>query len=351
MYEEITYEDLLQQKLDMIADDVDKREGSIVFNALAGNSVEAQLLYIALDSILNETFADTATREFLIKRAAERGMSPEPATHARLKGLFNINIPIGSRFSLEDQNYETIEKIADGEFILEAETVGNEGNLYLGTLIPIEYIDGLTSAELVEVLIPGDDEEDTESFRRRYFSSFNSQAFGGNRQDYKDKVNSLQGVGGVKVYRAWDGGGTVKLVVLNSLFQKPSQVLVDSLQETIDPLGSRGEGVGLAPMDHIVTVEGVFEDSINIETTITYQDGWSWVDIEQYVIAAIDEYFESLNETWADQEALVVRISQIETRLLGLPGIIDIANTKLNGLQQNVVLDPDAIAVRGDISG
>ncbi|QVY60923.1 baseplate J/gp47 family protein [Cytobacillus gottheilii] len=351
MYEEITYEDLLQQKLDMIADDVDKREGSIVFNALAGNSVEAQLLYIALDSILNETFADTATREFLIKRAAERGMSPEPATHARLKGLFNINIPIGSRFSLEDQNYETIEKIADGEFILEAETVGNEGNLYLGTLIPIEYIDGLTSAELVEVLIPGDDEEDTESFRRRYFSSFNSQAFGGNRQDYKDKVNSLQGVGGVKVYRAWEGGGTVKLVVLNSLFQKPSQVLIDSLQETIDPLGSRGEGVGLAPMDHIVTVEGVFEDSINIETTIIYQDGWSWVDIEPYVIAAIDEYFESLNETWADQEALVVRISQIETRLLGLPGIIDIANTKLNGLQQNVVLDPDAIAVRGDISG
>lgn len=351
MYEDKTYEDLLQQKLDMVGGDIDKREGSIVFNALAGNSVEAQLLYIALDSILNETFADKATRENLIKRAAERGLTPESATKAKLKGVFNINVPIGSRFSLDDLNYQVIEKIAEGEFVLEAEITGNEGNLYFGTLIPIEYIDGLTAAELIEVLIPGEDEEDTEVFRKRYFNSFNSQAFGGNRQDYKDKVNALQGVGGVKVYRAWNGGGTVKLVVINSLFQKPSETLIDSLQETIDPIGFQGEGVGLAPMDHIVTVDGVSESTIHIETNITYQDGWTWSDIEQYVTDAIDAYFADLNQLWADQEALVVRISQIETRLLGIPGVVDIADTKLNGQQQNIVLHPDAIAKRGDISG
>lgn len=178
---------MLQQRLDMIDDDIDKREGSIVFNALAGNSVEAQLLYIALDSILNETFADTATRDKLIKRAAERGLIPEPATKAKLKGRFNKNVPIGSRSSLDDFNYIVIEKIIDNEFVLECESEGNEGNLYLGPLIPIEYIDGLTTAELTEVLIPGEDEEDTESFRTRYFNTFDSTAFDGNRKDYKDK--------------------------------------------------------------------------------------------------------------------------------------------------------------------
>ncbi|PAE20492.1 phage tail protein [Bacillus sp. 7504-2] len=351
MYEEITYEDLLQQKLDQIDADIDKREGSIVYNALAGNSVEAQLLYIALDSILNETFAETATRENLIKRAAERGLTPEPATRARLKGVFNIDVPIGSRFSLDDMNYEVIERISQGEFVLECETFGNEGNLYLGPLVPIDYIDGLTSAELTEVLIPGEDEEETEALRRRYFNSFNSQAFGGNRQDYKDKVNSLQGVGGVKVYRAWNGGGTVKLVVINSLFQKPSQTLIDTLQETIDPIGEQGEGVGLAPMDHVVTVFGVDETTINVASNITYQDGWSWPEVEPYVLETIDSYFASLNETWAEQDALVVRISQIETRLLNIPGIIDIADTTLNGEQENIVLHPDAIPKRGVVNG
>ncbi|WP_137744534.1 baseplate J/gp47 family protein [Robertmurraya siralis] len=351
MYEEITYEDLLQQKLDQIDADIDKREGSIVYNALAGNSVEAQLLYIALDSILNETFAETATRENLIKRAAERGLTPEPATRARLKGVFNIDVPIGSRFSLDDMNYEVIERITQGEFVLECETFGNEGNLYLGPLVPIDYIDGLTSAELTEVLIPGEDEEETEALRRRYFNSFNSQAFGGNRQDYKDKVNSLQGVGGVKVYRAWNGGGTVKLVVINSLFQKPSQTLIDTLQETIDPIGEQGEGVGLAPMDHVVTVFGVDETTINVASNITYQDGWSWPEVEPYVLETIDSYFASLNETWAEQDALVVRISQIETRLLNIPGIIDIADTTLNGEQENIVLHPDAIPIRGVVNG
>lgn len=47
------------------------------------------------------------------------------------------------------------------------ETAGAQANGYTGQLIPIEYVDGLTHAELVELLIPGDDEEDTEVFRQR----------------------------------------------------------------------------------------------------------------------------------------------------------------------------------------
>ncbi|NYV67286.1 baseplate J/gp47 family protein [Bacillus sp. Gen3] len=349
MYEDITYEDLLQKKLDEVESGIDKREGSIIYNAFAGNSVEAQELYIALNTILNETFADTSSREYLIRRAAERGLKPFEATKARLKGVFNISIPIGSRFSLEDLNYEAVDKISENEFVMECETVGNVGNLHLGSLIPIEYIEGLTHAELTEVLIPGEDEEDTEVFRKRYFNSFNSQAFGGNIADYKEKVNALQGVGGVKVYRAWNGGGTVKLVIINSQFKKPTEALINNLQEIIDPIGQQGNGVGLAPIDHVVTVFGVNESVINFEFNVTYQEGWTWADIKSYVEKAIDDYFIELSLGWeeADKNGLVVRISQIETRLLNIPGVVDIADTKLNNLQQNVVLDPEAIPIRG----
>ena len=78
MYEDKTYEAILQEKLARVASYLDKREGSIIYDALAPNSLESAMLYIALDSVLNETFADTASREYLIKRCAERGIAPLP---------------------------------------------------------------------------------------------------------------------------------------------------------------------------------------------------------------------------------------------------------------------------------
>lgn len=354
-----TYEELMEQKLSGIDDSLDKREGSsMVFNATAGNSVETVQMLVTLKNFVDMVFADTAPREYLIRRAAERGLKPEEATKAKLKGVFNIDVPIGSRFSLDELNYTVIEKISLGEFILECETAGNLGNLYLGTLIPIEYITGLQTAELTEVLIPGEDEEDTETFRTRYFNSFASTAFGGNRADYKEKVSKLPGVGGVRVYRAWNGGGTVKLVIIDTQYEVPTQTLIDKVQEAVDPLDQRGEGVGLAPIDHIVTVFGAKNAAINITLNITYQSGWTWADIEPNVLQVIDDYFKELAEQWAkaqsyeeDHQPVIVRVSQIETRILNVPGVLDIGNTQLNGSTSNYELDKESIPKRGVVVG
>lgn len=351
MFENITYEMILQRMLDRVPNDMDKREGSVIWNALAPAAVELQEMYISLDAILNETFADTASRDYLIKRASERGVHPEQATFAIFRGEFNIDVPIGSRFSLDDFNYIVTEKISIGVFKLQCETAGAEPNQYLGTLIPIEYIDGLTSAQLTEVLVPGEDEEDTEVFRQKYFNSFQSQAFGGNKTDYIEKVNAIAGVGGVKVYPVWNGGGTVKLVIINSDYQKPSSTLIDSVQTIVDPIPNQGQGVGTAPIGHIVTVSGVGETIVNIATTITYQEGWTWADIQANVETVIDQYFSELSSTWADNQNLIVRISQIETRLLDVAGVVDIANTTINGVEENLILGPDSIPKRGTVSG
>ena len=76
MYEAITYEDILQRMLDRVPNTMDKREGSIIYDALAPAAAELQLMYIELDVILTETFADSASREYLILRSAERGIHP-----------------------------------------------------------------------------------------------------------------------------------------------------------------------------------------------------------------------------------------------------------------------------------
>lgn len=337
--------------LDRVPNKYDKRQGGVIWNALAPAAAELAQMYIELKYIENRTYADTATGEDLTRRAAERGIIRHPATKAILKGEFNIDVPIGSRFSLDMLNYIVIEKISDGIFKLECETPGSEGNQQFGTLIPIDYIEGLTSAELTELLIPGEDEEDTESLRERYFDSLESQAFGGNIADYKKKTNELNGVGGVKVYPVWNGGGTVKLVIIDSNYNKPSQDLIDYVQNEIDPIGHQGEGVGIAPIDHIVTVEGVTERTINIETNITFQEGYTWADVEPSFRTAINDYFHELKKTWQDEENLVIRISYIETRALNLPGVLDIQNTKINGIAENLVLADVEIPVLGEVVG
>lgn len=402
MYEAQTYESILArmlQKALSINSNLDTREGSLVWYGDAPAAVELQNLYIALDTVLNETFADTATRPYLILRAAERGLKPQPASPAILQMAITpttLFLPLNTRFSIGELNYYVSADRGSGNYELTCETAGEAGNNYTGTVIPIEYVDGLETCKITSVLVPGEDEEDTELFRQRYLNSLNAQAFGGNQIDYIEKVNGIPGVGGVKVYRAWNGdlkpanmippkeaeawieglsgvpepvklwldtvyaaaknnmftvGGTVKLVVINSTFTVPSPTLVEQVQTAVDPLQNAGEGVGIAPIGHVVRVEGVQEETVDLGFALYYQRGWSWEDVSGYVTEAINGYFLELAQSWADQdEALVVRISQIESRLLGITGILDIANTTINEKAANHTLALDHIPVLGSLA-
>lgn len=334
---------------------IDVREGSIIYNALAPSIYEIMGMYIEIDRVMNETFADTASREYLIKRAAERGIIPQQATKAVLKGMFtpsSLEISIGSRFSLENLNYKVIEKTGDGIYQLECETFGEEGNLHFGQLIPIDYIAGLETSELTELLIPGEDEEDTESIRKRYYQSLEAESYGGNKADYKIKVGLIKGVGGVKVYSGheWNGGGTVKIVITDSNFDIPSKTLIETVQGKVDPSDSPGEGIGIAPIGHIVTIVGVNEVLINISTSIVYQPGYHFEAIKTELENTVDDYLNGLNSVWEDEDNIVVRISQLETRILGVKGVLDIMNTKINGTSENYTANKDSIVKRGVIT-
>ena len=354
MYENVTFDSIMKDMLARVPSNMDKREGSVIWDALAPCAIELQNLYIALNEVLNETFADTASLYYLAKRAAERGILQKLATKAVVQGEFtpaDLELPIGSRFSCDTLNYAVTEKVQDGVYKLTCETAGSEGNRHLGILIPIDYVDGLETAELTEILIPAEDDENVESLRERYFNSMTSQAFGGNIADYKETTNALDGVGGVKVTPVWNGGGTVKLTIINSAFGVPSDELIESVQNAIDPVGHSGEGVGLAPIGHVVTVVGVQGASVNIVTNITYQTGWNWESAKSYILNAIDQYFHQLGKEWEETEGLVVRISQLESRILSCEGVLDVSGTTLNGSASNVSLAVNEIPVRGTVNG
>lgn len=356
MYESVTFETIMERMLKRVPSTMDKREGSVIWDALAPAAIELQNAYIALDTVLNETFADTASLYYLAKRAAERGISQKLASQAILQGEFTpttLDIPIGSRFSCDELNYVVTEKVSDGVYKMMCEMAGTEGNTHFGLLIPVDYISGLQTAELTELLIPAEDDEDVESLRERYFESMTSQAYGGNIADYKEKTNAIEGVGGVKVTPVWNGGGTVKLTIIDSSFDVPSEELVELVQNKIDPVGHGGEGLGLAPIGHVVTVVGVQKKTVHIFTNITYQTGWDLDSAKSYIMNAIDQYFKELGKEWedTDKNGLIVRISHLESRILACEGVLDVYGTSLNGSTSNLSLAVDEIPVRGTVNG
>lgn len=354
---DITYEQLLQLKLDNISNEYNKRQGDLIYTAIAPNSYEIIQMLATLSSYRELVFGDTAPREELIRIAAERGLTPRPATFALRRGVFNIDVPIGSRFSIENVNYTVEERVSLGVFNLRAETAGEIGNVYSGNLIPIGDYNGLQNAQLTDVLVPAQDEEETEAFRTRYRNSFDATAFGGNRADYKTKVRALDGVGGVRVYRAANGPSTVGLTIIDSQYNIPSQTLIDQVQEAIDPLPMQGEGVGIAPIDHIVTVTGVSGLTINVSSTVTLESGFDINTVRPMIVQAIEGYFKTLAQEWSnantyqeDNSGVVVRISQIELRMLTVQGVLDIANTTINGGTANIQLNPTSIPIVGTVN-
>lgn len=350
MFEEKTYEKIMQDKLNRVPSDVDKREGSVVYDALAPNAMETKEMYLELENYYKETFGSTASRKYLIERAKERGVYPKPASAGNFKGVFNIDIEIGSRFSLEQYNYIVREKLKTGnhEYKLQCESVGSGPNATFGDLIPIEYIEGLTVAKLTEILIPGEDEEDTEKFRQRYIESFEPQAFGGNIKDYEEKTLSIAGVGAVKVTPVWKGGGTVRLTILDSTFSAATSELIKTVQTEIDPTQD-GHGLGLAPIDHRVTVGTPEKITINITTKVELNDV-EWGTIENDVKKIIEEYLLELRKNWAKENNITVRVAQIEAKILSVEGIVDIADTKINGKAENLILTAYQIPILGGVA-
>ena len=344
MYEDQTFEAIMKRMLDRIPDTMDKRESSPIYAALAPAAVEFASMYMGFECMLEETFGDTASREYLIRLCADRGIVPKTATHAILELHTDIEVSEGKRFTGGDNTYIVT---APGQVM--CEQAGIKGNEYIGTVIPIEYISGLGVAEITRILIYGEDDESTESLRERYFESFNERAFSGNVRDYKSKTLAIPGVGAVKVIRTQNGPGTVGLVILDSVYGKATDTLISTVQKEFDPNGD-GMGDGLAPIGHIVTVSTVNEIGVNISTTITYDDGYGLNECQSAIETAIEKYLKSLREDWGDQSRMVVRIASIDAAIMGIKGVLDVAGTEINGAGKNLELTEYEIPVMGVVT-
>ena len=341
----MTYEKILNRMLDRVPDTFDKREGSVIFDALAPSAYECFLLYQDIENKIDNTFAGTADREWLIKRGAEIGISPNPATNSLRKGIFTpttLELRIGERFSYEDLNFFIVEKLADGEYSLQCESVGSNGNIGSGNLIPIEYISGLETATLTgEILIYGEDEEETEVFRQRYFATLPTMTLDGNIAQYTKWMNEYPSVGNFKIFPCWNGVNTVKVSILSAENTQASQALIDEVQEYLDP-ESKGLGNGKAPIGARVTVSTARNLDINLVATLLLRTGFdSPVGLEE----SINDYLHGLN--YNRTSVSYIALGAIFANNESIESVIDLT---LNGAKTDVALDGEVIARLNQLS-
>lgn len=356
MFEHKTFENILQDMLDRVTDKVDKREGSIIYDALAPAAMEMAETYAYMELLMLRVFADTADGEDLDRRVGEFGVIRNPATFAVRKvnitnadGNPHESVPNGTLFQLNTINYEINDRVAPGDYRATAKIAGTAGNLDYGDLVPVEPVNQLGRAELADLIVPGADEEDDEQLRQRYFDIVKEPAFGGNVADYKRKINLLDGVGGTKVYPTWQGGGTVKCTIIASDYSEPNKELIETVQTEVDPELNNGLGLGFAPIGHAVTITGAEAITIEVEMSVVLEAGTTLGQIESAIYEAIEDYFLSLRRDWANQNNLTVRTAQIEARIITINGIEDVSETFLNGSNSNLDLGEEEIPVLGKV--
>jgi uncharacterized phage protein gp47/JayE len=354
-----TYANILAEQLDRVSDEVDKRETSLIQTALGPASWTIEGFYLFLNQVQENSSVTTAVGDFLENLVALRGLSRNPATPAIYEGVFDVVLPIGARFSTiagaDSLTFfaESTLGFVDGlwHYRMECETPGTVGNGQVGALLPITFIDGLTTARLVSILVSGTDEEDDESLRQRFFDSLRNLPTNGNIASYRQFILEQANVGAVQVYPAWQGGGTVLCSILDGNYDPATPTLIEIIQNLVCPLDDGGTtpsplGFGIAPVGAIATIGTATPLQIDVDLTLQLSSGVTIPSVAPQIMQAISDYFLSIRRTWGSalisnkvEYPVFAYISRINALILQIEGIVNVTGTTFNGTTDDLDLE------------
>lgn len=359
-----TFDYLMQMALAMIPDTMDKREGSIIYDALAPACYQIAEFYLELWQAYQNTFVGTAEGEYLDLKAAERGIARNPATPARKRldaqddeGNPVEGIETGSRFSTPNDSepliYAVVEPYVEtiaavtGAYVVECETPGVAGNNYAGEVLSLQNIAGLATATVSTLLTPGQDVEDDDSFKERFYNDVKQQSYGGNRSEYREWVLGIAGVGDCQIYPVWDGGGTVKVSIVDAQHNPCSTEFITRVKNALDP-EPYGTGLGLAPIGHTVTVVTPTEVTTDVKVTLTLGAGYQKQDVESEVIKQVKAQIEEVKKQWGNYDkttwaySVVLYTARLISSIVSIQGIINVPSIKINTLEQDLTYTQNA---------
>ncbi|MDF2611355.1 MAG: baseplate protein [Lachnospiraceae bacterium] len=334
MFETMTFENILADMLSRVPSDVDKREGSIIYDALAPCAYQLAQTYFNLNNFIDLVSGDTAVGEYLDRVVADYGITRKAATYAIRQIETNGPVGIGTRWGLADTTYIITELVSANVYKAQCEQLGEIGNTYNGQLENIDNVNGI-SATLTDIITSGEDEETDDNLRLRFYNQIQTPSTSGNADNYKQWALEVPGCGDAKVFPLADGPGTVKVLVVDENMEIDATLptAVFNYIESVRPIGAT------------VTVENPIGKVIDITANVELDGSKTLADVQTAFIAAVTAY---LRETVFDTYS--VSYARVGSLLLATEGAQDYNTLLINGGTANITILNTEMPLTGTIT-
>lgn len=347
MYEQQTEQAIKQRMLDGVSNDVDKLEGSFVYDVISPVAIELGAAYQELDQILEILFAETSYGEYLTRRASEFGVDRKPGTQAtgliRFTGNDGVFIPAGTLLKTKGGLlYSTLADltliVGSNETVeVEAKEIGTLYNVPANaiTILPVK-IPGITTVSNPTPLTTGTNPETDSELLKRLLLKVRNPSTSGNITHYQNWALEVAGIGDAKVFPLWNGPGTVKLVVVDS---EKLPVSDDLRQRVIAYIE------GMRPIGVDVTVLSAQPKTIEITARITYDANYTLPEVKNHFTHNLEEYRRQIAF-----KKPYLSYAVIGSLLLDSEGIVDYTELKVNGGTENIAIGTGEVPVFGSVT-
>jgi uncharacterized phage protein gp47/JayE len=347
-------EDVLRSEFDVRAnaglspDDegwIDTRQGSAYHLATQPLVIELAAAYDRMNEVVAASILATSWGKYLDAHAASFGQERLAASYAEavitFTGVPGTLIGTGLRVGIvqtdpdvETPIYETVESgtIPIGGSVqltvraLESGEAGNAAQDEITLLVTgLEGIESLTNPAPAS---GGAEVETDDALKERLMVAFSG---GGNatKAAYAQEALRWPGIGRVAVEVAWNGPGTVRLVVQDDAGDPVPGSVVADLQDHMDPVTGGGEG--WAPINHDVEVATAIIVPVNVAAQVEFKPGYSLdgaggtVALRSQIENAINTYLDGL----LPGEDVIY--NHVIAQFFLVDGVLDVNNTVRTG--------------------
>lgn len=359
-----TEESIRGRMLESLPGDIDKAEGSYIWDSLAPAAMELAQAALWAQEVLSRGFAGTTFGDYLDLRCGEHGLARRAAVKATGQVTFTVsqkmNIPAGTLVATpadpisgeQAKEFVTTAQVsaeAEGTVVagIEAVEAGTVGNVLAGTIsLMVNPLPGVTSVANPSATSGGADTESDASLLARFYARVRTPGTSGNKADYINWALEVPGVGAVQVFPLWAGAGTVRVVLLGSDKQPVSDEVVAEVQNYIAPASGTGEGK--APIGADVTVISAGKEYINVTASLTLTGAKTLDEVTASFTSSLAEYLGGIAFT-DDPD---VKYMQVGSLLLNTEGVKNFSpeNFKINDGMANITIDPGKVGVVGAVS-
>ncbi|MYL45063.1 baseplate J family protein [Virgibacillus halodenitrificans] len=351
---------IMQRMLDALPSDIDKSEGSYIWDSLMPVAIELSKIIEWGREILTRGMLTETYGPYLDMKALESGISRKEASYSEgqvtFTGESGTVIPEGTRVATPSDNvspsieFETTNQVSvqvNGQVTAAIRAIepGPEGNVEPGNItIILPGIEGVSSVTNLTKTEGGYDEESDDSLLRRVLEDSQKNEGDGNIDDYIAWSKQISGVGNVLVEPHWNGINTVRVVVLDQNGNAASEDLIRDVQMHLDP-EKKGIGEGKAPVGAKVTVNTA--TIIAVTATIpnlVNEPGYTMEQAKTNGETALRNYLKNINPGG------VIRVREAAAEIINAPGVLDTGDILLNGSRNNIPLSTTELGDLGSVT-